>query len=120
MAYGGFKDLDRRTTADELLHVKTFNIAKNPSIVHIFLDKKTSDGTSKHEITSNKKFAEELHKPIIRKFEKRKLHSTFIDNIREKRKYNYYSFQKFLDESDCKPKKIWVEKGSECYNVSMK
>ena len=68
MAYGGFKDLNRRATADELLHVKVFNIAINPSIVHIFLDKKTSDGTSKHEIISNKNFAEELHKPIIKKF----------------------------------------------------
>ena len=29
----------------------------------------------------NKELAEELHKPIIRKFEKRKVHSTFIENI---------------------------------------
>ena len=31
---------------------------------------------------SNKELAAELHKPIIRKFEKRKVHSFFIDNIR--------------------------------------
>ena len=30
---------------------------------------------------SNKELAEELHKPIIRKFEKRKVHSSFIHNI---------------------------------------
>ena len=30
---------------------------------------------------SNKKLAEELHKPISKKFEKRKVHSSFIDNI---------------------------------------
>ena len=30
---------------------------------------------------SNKESAEELHKPIIRKFEKRKVHSSFTDNI---------------------------------------
>ena len=30
---------------------------------------------------SNKELAEELHKPIIRKFENRKVHSPFIDNI---------------------------------------
>ena len=30
---------------------------------------------------SNKELAEELHKPTIRKFEKRKVHSSFIDNI---------------------------------------
>ena len=29
----------------------------------------------------NKKLAEELHKQIIRKFEKRNIHSSFIDNI---------------------------------------
>ena len=29
----------------------------------------------------NKELAEELHKPNIRKFEKRKVHSSFIDNI---------------------------------------
>ena len=28
-----------------------------------------------------KEFAEELHKPIIRKFEKKKVNSPFIDNI---------------------------------------
>ena len=32
-------------------------------------------------IFSNKELAEELQKPIIRKFEKRKAHSPFIDNI---------------------------------------
>ena len=30
----------------------------------------------------NQELAKELHKPIIRKFRKRKLHSSFIDNIR--------------------------------------
>ena len=30
---------------------------------------------------SNHELPEELHKPIIRKFEKRKVHSSFIDNI---------------------------------------
>ena len=29
----------------------------------------------------NQQLAEELHKPIIRKFEKRELHSPFKDNI---------------------------------------
>ena len=35
----------------------------------------------KNENISNKELAEELHKPIIRKFKKRKVHSHFIDNI---------------------------------------
>ena len=30
MAYGDFKDLAKRTTADEVLRDKAFNIAKNP------------------------------------------------------------------------------------------
>ena len=29
-------------------------------------------------------------------------------------------FQNILDESKCKPNKIWVDKGSEFYNRSMK
>ena len=30
MAYGGFKDLAKRTTSDKVLRDKTFNITKNP------------------------------------------------------------------------------------------
>ena len=30
---------------------------------------------------SNKELAEELHKPFVRKFKERKVHSSFIDNI---------------------------------------
>ena len=30
MAYGGFKDLSRRTVSDKLLRYKEFDIAKNP------------------------------------------------------------------------------------------
>ena len=43
--------------------------------------KKTSSRTVKNEIISNKELAEELHNSIIRKFNLRKLHSPFIDNI---------------------------------------
>ena len=42
-----------------------------------FLYTKPSGGTVKNEIKSIK----ELQKPIIRKFKKRKAHSSFIDNI---------------------------------------
>ena len=44
-------------------------------------DKKTSGGMVKNENISNKELAEELHKPIIRKFNNRKVHSPLIDNI---------------------------------------
>ena len=46
-----------------------------------FLIKKTSGGAIKNEIMSNKALAEELNKPIIRKFKKQKVYSSFIDNI---------------------------------------
>ena len=38
----------------------------------VFFDKKVSGRTVKSEIISNKELAEELHKPIIRKFRKKK------------------------------------------------
>ena len=44
-------------------------------------DKKTSGRGIKNENISNKELAEELHKPVIRKFERRKVHSPFIDKI---------------------------------------
>ena len=55
-------------------------------MVYKFFDKQTSGantsgGAVKSEIMSNQELSEELHKPIIRKFEKRKVHSSFIDNI---------------------------------------
>ena len=46
-----------------------------------FLIKKNSGSGIKNENIANKELAEELHKPIIRRFKKRKVHSTFIDNI---------------------------------------
>ena len=44
-------------------------------------DKKPSGGTVKTEFISNKERADELHKEIIRKFNKVNVHSPFIDNI---------------------------------------
>ena len=80
MAYQDFKDLTRRTALEKILRYKAFDIAKNPkydeyqraltSMVYKFFDKKTSGGAIKNEFLSNKELAEELHKPITRKFEK--------------------------------------------------
>ena len=100
MIYRDFKDLTRRMVSYKILHDKAFNIAKNPkydgyqrrlvSKVYKFFDKKTSAargnefavGAIKNEITSNKNLAKELHKLIIKKFEKTKVQvSLFIDNI---------------------------------------
>ena len=81
----------RRTASDKILRHKTLNIAKYAkydgylrglaSMVCKFYDKKYSGNGIKNEIISNKELAKELHKPIIRKFNKRKVHSTFIDNV---------------------------------------
>ena len=50
-------------------------------MVYKFLYKKTSGNGIKNENISNKQLAEELHKPVARKFNKRKAYSPFIDNI---------------------------------------
>ena len=54
MTYGDFKDLNRRTVTDQVLHNKAFSAAKNSkydgylcglvSMVYITFDKKTSGG----------------------------------------------------------------------------
>ena len=46
-----------------------------------FLIKKTSGSSIKNGNISNKELVKELHKPIIRKFNKRKVHSPFTDNM---------------------------------------
>ena len=51
------------------------------SMAYTFFDKNTSGGVIKSEIMSNKELAKELHKPIIRKFVKQKVYSSFIGNI---------------------------------------
>ena len=45
-----------------------------------FLKKKSKDNGFKSAIKQNGQLAEELHKPVTRKFEKRKVHSSFKDN----------------------------------------
>ena len=77
MTYGDFKDLTKRTAADKVLRDKAFNITKDPkydgyqkglaSMVYKFFDKKTA-GSGIKSMPQNEQLAEELHKPIIRKF----------------------------------------------------
>ena len=91
MAYRDFKDLTRRTASDKILRDEVLSIAKNlkydgyqrglASIVYKFFDKTFSSGKIKNEILSNEEFAEELHKPIVRKFKERKVYPSFLDNI---------------------------------------
>ena len=89
MAHGDFKDLSRRIASDKVLRDQEINIAKNPkyygyerdvtTMVYKFFDKKFS-GAIENEFTSNLKLAEELQRPIFRKFEKQKVYSSFKDN----------------------------------------
>ena len=83
MAYGDFKYLTRITASDKILRDKAFNIAKNlkyngyqrglASMVYKCFDEKTSGSGIKNENMSDQQLAEELHKPAIRKFKKRKV-----------------------------------------------
>ena len=54
-------------------------------MVYKFFDKKSKGSGAKHVntklIPQNQQLADELHKPIIRKFKKRKVYSAFKDNI---------------------------------------
>ena len=72
MAYGDFKDLERRTAADNVLRDQAFNIAKNPkydgyqkglaSMVYKFFDKKTKDSgvtLANKSLLQNEQLAEE-------------------------------------------------------------
>ena len=160
-----FKDTARRTASDKVLRNKAFNIAKNPkcdgyqrglaSMVYKFVDKKSKGGNINIPLDFNEQLAEELHKPVIRKF-KKKVYSGFKDNIwgadladmqlintfdkgfrfllsvidlfgkyvwvvslKNKKGVSIVdAFQKILDNSDRKPSKIWVDKGSKFYNNS--
>ena len=103
-AYADHKDLINRTEADKVLRDKAYDIASNPkcdgyqrglaSMVYKFFDKKSTAKPSSLERTGSgfKKLknttkpnssilADELHKPIIKKFDKRKVYSQFKDNI---------------------------------------
>ena len=50
------------------------------SMVYKFFDKK-SEGSGIVNTKENMQLAEELHKPIIKKLKKRKVYSSFRDNI---------------------------------------
>ena len=86
-AYADHKDLINRTEADKVLRDKAYDIASNPkydgyqrglaSMVYKFFDKR-STGIG---IASSSILADELHKPIIKRFNKRKVYSQFKDNL---------------------------------------
>ena len=49
-------------------------------LVYSFFDKKTKGAGIKNEVKENQQLANEHHKPIIRKFKKRKEYSSYRDN----------------------------------------
>ena len=89
MAYGKSKDLVKRTQSDKILKDKAFKIASNlkhhgyqrglASMVYKFFDKKYKGSGIINE--PNYQLANELYKPIIRKLKKRKIYSSYRDNI---------------------------------------
>ena len=89
MAYGKSKDLAKKTQSDKVLRDKTFRIASTPkydgyhrgltSMVYKLFDKKSSVGTIKP--APNYQLTNELHRQIIRKLRRRKVYSSFRDNI---------------------------------------
>ena len=91
MAYGGFKDLARRTASDKVLRYKAFSIAKNlkyygfqrglVSMVYTFFNKKSKISGIENEIKQNEQLTEELHKLITKKIKRGKVYSSFKGNI---------------------------------------
>ena len=94
LAYNKFKDLKKTTQSDIGVKNKALKIASNSkyngyerglaSMVYKFFDKKSKGSGLKENqgnFSQNSQLADELHKPIIRKFKKRKVCSSFKDNI---------------------------------------
>ena len=97
MVYGKSKDLVKRTQSDKVLKDKAFKIVSNPkydayqrglaSMVYKFCDEKSKGNgivaslANKCANEPNYQLANELHRPIIRNFKKRKVYSSFRDNI---------------------------------------
>ena len=128
-------------------------------MVDKFFDKKSEgSGVNTKLAPQNQQLAEELYKPIIKKFTKRKIHAAFKDNtwgadlaimqllsrynkgirfllyvidifsknawvvpLKDKKGVSIVTaFQSILKQSNRKPNKIWMDKGSEFCNATFK
>ena len=88
-AYADNKDLINRTKSDKVLRDKAYDIASNreydgyqrglASMVYKFFNKKSMGSGIARDSSSI--LADELHKPVIKRFNKRKVYSQFKDNI---------------------------------------
>ena len=97
MAYGKSKNLAKRTQSDKVLRDKAFKIASDPkyegyqrglaSMVYKFFDKRSSGSrvavslANKSATKPDNQLENELHRQIIRKFQKRKVNPSIRDNI---------------------------------------
>ena len=90
-AYAKYKDVENRLISDQKLRNNAYDIASNPkydgyqrgldSMVYTFFNKKSMGSGVKKLKNSSLILAEELNKPVIKKFNKRKVYSQFKDNI---------------------------------------
>ena len=129
-AYSDSKDLAKRTISDKILKDRAQEIARNcgydeyqralASMVYKFFDKKTGS-----RVSENEQLAEELHKPVTKKFKRRKVYARFKDNIwaadlaemeslswenkNIKGKTILNAFIEIVNESNRKPNKLWVD-----------
>ena len=94
-AYSKYKGVENRLILDQKLRNSAYDIASNPiydgyqrdlaSMIYKFVDSKVAPLGQKtmsgKGINNNKILAEELHKPVIKKFNKRKVYSQFKNKI---------------------------------------
>ena len=91
--YAEYKDRVNRIQSDIVLKNKALKIATDPrvngcqrgltSIVYKFFNERTKGSgiNNKGNLLVNSQLAEELHKPIIKDFNRRKVYSSFKDNV---------------------------------------
>ena len=148
MAYEDFKVLTRITASEKILRDKAFNIVKNLEYFEkksaLLADKSaSSSGTKNENVSSNVKEKRKVHSSfniwevdpadmkLISKSNKGIRFLLFVVDIFSKYAWDIplknkksitiiNTFPKILKQSNRKLNKIWVDKGSEFYNRSMK
>ena len=86
-------------------------------MVYKMFEKKTGSGVS-----VNEKLAQEIHKPVIQKIERRKIYAEFKDNIWAAdlvelgSLYSSSGFIEIVNKSKHKPHKLWVDQGRDFNN----
>ena len=92
------------------------------SMIYKFFDKKAGSRTivtSRALVSINEALAEEVHKPLAKKIKRRKIYARFKDKVwaadkkvkDKKDKTVFNAFIEIVNESNCKPNKLWVVQG---------